>query len=950
MILLTEKAPAVPTRFFGVIKVDLKNITVVDEVVDLTDAIWLQHPRLQDVPQTDPDHKERLAKVIASWQDAFSYTQEKPTQGKNGLRLPQIGAVHAIHAHWATSNEPATIVMPTGTGKTETMLSIMVSAQCGRILVIVPTDALRTQIAEKFLTLGVLKKFDVVSAAALFPVVGTLKHKPKDFKEVDEFFKKCNVIVTTSNIAGQCQEAIQERMASHCGTLFIDEAHHIAAPTWSGLKAKFSSRKIIQFTATPFREDEKPVEGKIVFKYPLRKAQEEDYFRPINFKPILEFQPEMVDRAIAEAALAQLREDHKYKHIIMARVATVERAAQVFSLYEKNKEYNPVQIHSGIKTKKERESIRKKILSGESRIVVCVDMLGEGFDLPELKIAAFHDIKKSLAVTLQLAGRFTRARSDLGSATFIANVAEVQVRQELKKLYRQDTDWNFLLPQLSEEVIDNQISLKEFTDGFTDFPSDIPLRNLRPAMSTVVYKTKCEEWTPENFFVGIPGIASFERLHYDVNPHKNTLIIVTARKVAIDWADIKEIYNWDWELHILFWDNAQNLLFIHASTNKGEFKQLAKAVAGDDAVLINEQAVFRCFAGVNRLRFQNVGLTRQLGRLIRYTGSMGSDVELGLGELLKQNTKKSVLFGTGFEGGKKVTMGASRKGRLWSFATGNLDSLVKWLSVVGNKVSDDTINPDEVLKGTLESEILSERPALMPIGIDWSEDIYKETETAYTFTAKGGITFQLFEADIALTNPSETDELTFEISAGANSFEVRLKLFESEGIKDYLFEVSDSYQAFVKYRSMFVSLAEFLNEAPPVIWFLEGSSLEGNVYTKLKTKFPPYDSSKINVWDWTGINLKVESQGTAKQKDSIQFRVIEKLRREDYDLIFDDDGSGETADVVAIRLNENNPKERFIEVEFYHCKFSLEPPGARVDDLYTLCGQARKKYSLDGKK
>jgi hypothetical protein len=29
-------------------------------------------------------------------------------------------------------------------------------------------------------------------------------------------------------------------------------------------------------------------------------------------------------------------------------------------------------------------------------------MLGEGFDLPELKIAAFHDIRKTLAVTLQL--------------------------------------------------------------------------------------------------------------------------------------------------------------------------------------------------------------------------------------------------------------------------------------------------------------------------------------------------------------------------------------------------------------------------------------------------------------------------------------------------------------------------------------------------------------------
>lgn len=30
-----------------------------------------------------------------------------------------------------------------------------------------------------------------------------------------------------------------------------------------------------------------------------------------------------------------------------------------------------------------------------------MNMLGEGFDLPQLKIAVFHDIRKSLPITLQ---------------------------------------------------------------------------------------------------------------------------------------------------------------------------------------------------------------------------------------------------------------------------------------------------------------------------------------------------------------------------------------------------------------------------------------------------------------------------------------------------------------------------------------------------------------------
>lgn len=141
----------------------------------------------------------------------------------------------------------------------------------------------------------------------------------------------------------------------------------------------------------------------------------------------------------------------------MARVEDVSRANAVYEIYSQYAEFHPVQLHTGIKSVKRREAIRQQIISGQSRIVVCVDMLGEEFDLPELKIAAFHDIRKTLAVTLQLAGRFTRKRPDLGNATFIANTADVNVQDELRKLYTRDPDWNLLLPQLSERMIGEHV-------------------------------------------------------------------------------------------------------------------------------------------------------------------------------------------------------------------------------------------------------------------------------------------------------------------------------------------------------------------------------------------------------------------------------------------------------------------------------------------------------------
>ena len=104
-------------------------------------------------------------------------------------------------------------------------------------------------------------------------------------------------------------------------------------------------------------------------------------------------------------------------------------------------------------------------------------------------------------------------------------------------------------------------------------------------MSTIIYRTKCDDWTPENCIDGIEGVESLEQKQYDINHQKNTLVIITARKVPIDWAQIKDIYNWDWELFILFWDKEQKLLFINSSSNSGYYLKLAEAVAGEVSLM-----------------------------------------------------------------------------------------------------------------------------------------------------------------------------------------------------------------------------------------------------------------------------------------------------------------------------------------------------------------------------
>ncbi|MDP3230266.1 MAG: DEAD/DEAH box helicase family protein [Acidovorax sp.] len=943
-ILLFKKVPdgfAMPTDVSVLVKSSLP-AEVLPEI-DAQEALWDQHPLLSATAGLDVAGRAQRARE--SWRGAFHYVDEdSAANGAIALRRPQVGALHAIHAHWSVSDGVATIVMPTGTGKTETMLATTVSSQCQRILVLVPTDTLRSQVAQKFVTLGILKLEEsaILDAAVQRPVVGIMTSAPRDIGEVDAFFTTCNVVVTTSQLASRFTQEVKKRIASLCSHLFIDEAHHAEAPTWKDFKEHYADKRVLQFTATPFREDHRRIDGKIIYVYPLRKAQAEGYFRRIRFSPVSEFGFKKADRAIAQQVLKELDTDATGKHVAMARVSSTDRANQVAAIYQELGRFNPVVLHTKISTT-ERKTAHAKLRSGGSRIVVCVDMLGEGFDMPELKIAAFHDLRKSLAVTLQLAGRFTRARSDLGDPVFIANTASVDLTEELEKLYSQDPDWNELLPELSEAAIADEVGAQDFMAGFVGNLGGIPMKELNPSASTVVFQTACANWTPKRFRKGIRGATKYEQVHSSLNEKENTLVVITANRHVVPWTAVSIVQDYSWELFIAYWDRERQLLFIHGSSNSSEFKDLAKALAGDDVTLVVDPVVYRTFHGINRLLLTNVGLDEHFGRQIRYTGRMGADVGSRLSESTKKGARKAVLAGVGYENGSRTTIGAAKRGRVWSAQRLRVDTFTAWCRNIGGKIVDETIDPEEVLKGTLIPRQVDARPSVVAIGIDWPSDVLDVVESMTTVVWPYGAENRLTDLGIELIENSADKPIVFRVFTDEREVRIRLELFRvSESATDFKFVYERRDTARIR-RGGERDLCEYFTEKPPTIWFADGSSLEGNLYVELVKALELYPVDKLVAVDWTGIDITKESQRDEKRQDSVQYRVIDILRKNgNYDVVFDDDGSGEAADVVAIRIDDpKNPKR--IEVELYHCKFSMHSEaGARIDDLYVVCGQAQR--------
>lgn len=943
-VLLFKKAPAGVELPDGVAVLILPSMLAeAAEQLDARGGTWHRHPLLSLTAGLSVAEVASAARQ--SWQGVFHFASEDTADsGAIALRRPQVGALHAIHAHWSVASSVATIVMPTGTGKTETMLATTVSCQCERILVLVPTDALRSQVAEKFLTLGILKdeRSAVLDASAQRPVVGVLTSAPRNAAEVDAVFNVCNIVVTTSQLAARCGAELKQLIASRCSHLFIDEAHHAEAPTWKEFKEYYGEKRVLQFTATPFREDDRRIDGKLIYVYPLRKAQEEGYFRPIRFSPVSEFGQRKADRAIAQRVLEELDRDSTGKHVAMARVSTTERADQVFEVYQALGRFNPVVLHTKVSAPQRREA-HKKLRSGESRIVICVDMLGEGFDMPELKVAAFHDLRKSLAVTLQLAGRFTRSRSDLGDPVFIANTASVDLAEELEKLYSQDPDWNALLPELSESAIAEELGAQEFMAGFAGALGGIPLKELHPSASTVVYRTDCANWTPKKYRKGIRGASKYEQIHSSLNDKDNTLVVITAARNDVAWTDVSVVQEYTWELFIAYWDRDLQLLFIHGSSNSSEFKDLAKALCGETVSIVVDPVVYRIFHGINRLLLTNVGLDEHFGRQIRYTARMGADVGSRLSETTKRGARKAVLAGLGYEKGSKTSVGAAKRGRVWAAQRLRVDSFTAWCRHIGSKIVDESIDPEVALKGTLIPRQVDARPSVVAIGVDWPSDVLDLVESMTAVVWPSGTECRLTDVSLEVVESAVTEPLVLRVFTDERELRVRLELFRvNDTTTDFRFVYEGTQTASIR-RGRERDLCEYLTEKAPKIWFADGSSLEGNMHIELVGLPEAYPVEKLDAVDWTGVDITKESQRDEKLSNTVQFRVIELLRQKGgYEVIVDDDGAGEAADVVAIRLDDPlHPKRIFIEM--YHCKFSKEAvAGGRVDDLYVVCGQAQR--------
>ena len=856
----------------------------------------------------------------------------------SGFRRAQIAAIHAVSAHFFNSNQPAMVTMPTGAGKTTVLMALAFVLRAERVLILTPSRLVREQIAENFDALVDLKKIEALpldlAGPNVFATEGTIGSD-----QAWEALRHYDVVVATVPSVSPREGAIPVPPADLFDLVLVDEAHHAPAKTWSRLLDLLRSAKQVLSTATPFRRDEKEIKGKFVFTYDLRKAYQDRVFGDITFQPVERQAAPTIDIAIAQATEVKFRGDRAagLQHLVMVRTDSVARAKELKNLYDNNTDLRLAFVsgsHSLGFVKKVIHKLRTNDLDG----IVCVNMFGEGFNLPNLKIAAIHSPHKSLAITLQFIGRFARTgQADIGGATFLAEPASSG--EEIEELYEAGAVWRDIVQNIAAGRVEEEMNTRDVIDSFAVDAApdmeDFSLYTVEPYFHVKVFSTPDgadvtrEPELPRTMQIIFKGIS---------DPH-GAAVYLTREAIRSEWSTDERFTNVAFDIFIFHYDQPARLLFICSSRRRTElYARVARALVTGRPRPLSSNRINRVLNDLRAAEFFSVGMRKRhrLGQIESYRIMAGPSADKAVRQTEAKTFDRGHCFGKAIENGTEITIGVSIGSKVWSNTYGRIPELLDWCDHLANKISSRNVIPTGSGLDLLSTgEELTEIPDGI-IAMTWGLEVYSEAPRA-TFIRIDG-------------TPGESNLLDFELEIvesrrGSLTFAVKSPDIEWRG--RFSLDGTDLFQAAspdgpelrVQYSAQEVSIEDYLNEVWPTLYRSDLSSIEGQSLFSAPAVVEPFDSASVETVDWRAANVDITAEKIAAVGHSSIFDWLgARLVASDAGVVFCDDGPGEMADFIAIHETAEGPR-----VRMYHCKASTAAnAGNRVEDLEVVCAQAIK--------
>ncbi len=864
-----------------------------------------------------------------------------------GFRPGQLGALHSVVAHFSVYDEPSIICLPTGYGKTAIIMAVPFLLGAKRLLVVEPSDVLRRQTATHFRALSTLRKLNVIEEGISNPTVIGQKGRPAtpaEWAELEAYDVVVSLPASTSPLNAPHSED------NLFDVVIFDEAHHAPADTWAAYIEHYRGARFVFLTATPFRRDKKAIPGRLTYVYPVSRASSEKAFGRVKFRPAVlqnDQDEDEIDRAIARAAIQQLRDDREagYDHRLFARAGSIRSAQQLAQLYvAEGAEVAAIDSHI---SKKRQDQIEDALLSGNLDGVVCVDMFGEGYDFPKLKVAALHAPHCSLVPILQFIGRFARTNDvGTGDATLIAPIS--RLRESTSRLFQEGVDIATLIDaaaqqQIAEGSVDREILdvLKTKLQAESDYDAVSPLSLELYAHARIF---ECAAIPDFNQFGPVVG-RKLKLAKQWISDDGLITLLLTVDHEPPNWATSDVLVNVRHDAFLLAYNAATRLCFI-GSTRRIDrlYLDLMETVCSGRHRSISFETTRRAIAGLGDLRFYNVGLknTALNTQTESYRVLTGPRAERAVTAGDARAFVQGHFFGSGWDGDDRETVGASSGSRIWSNRRLTISQYLEWISKLNGRLNGTAGIAPSQLDLVQHSRALRALPPVV-IGGSWHKTAYKQAprvryrragESAWRFKQITDLELRAFAVagrELSFRIESDEESLPFIFSLGGGQL-VRAadQVWESE-VMSHFEDWGD--------------LADWLSMHPPTFFAADKSSFQGiNSFpppATVASRLADGDTESIE-WDGCDIAVECETQNSGGLLTVHEFLGARLQADSNLEALVYDHRSGEAADFIAITRRE---PERF-RVSLYHCKGAGgAPSGGRVNDVYEVSCQLLKSVA-----
>lgn len=857
------------------------------------------------------------------------YSREET--GKPGLRKAQLGAIHAIASYYSISHQSDTsiVLMPTGSGKSAVMMMAPYVLSVKKLLIVVPSVMLRGQLHESFKTLELLKKCHVVQDDISLPNVCELKKVPS---EIGHDLENADVIISTHICA---QELCKFDWAKdNIDLLIVDEAHHTPAKTWMDIIDKLNSAKKILFTATPLRNDKKRIFADIIFFYSMRQAYEDGVFSKVKYLSVEPGENEDVSIAKKTEEVFVTRRSEGSDECVLVRTDTQSSAMDLLDIYRAHTSLRLEVIDSSnaFSTNKKRiEKLVNKELDG----VICVNMLGEGFDFPNFKIAAVHAPKKTLMGTLQFIGRFVRTTEDTESTACFIAVNNDNLKIENRKLYTEDAVWNEIIIGLGDAVISEKIEEAAFINKF-EKKEFVPADFFHLEMLSFACHTKIYQTDDFNLQADFPKDLNINYL-ITRNEDDEIVVGVGVNHANPKWLSGDNKINRTYQLYVIHYQREEKLLHIFSQNHsKILCDKLAKSFCTNPKALSSSIAQ-RVLGEMNNYEIFSAGLTNmQSGSGEAYRVLTGANVS----NVIEMNSGRIYAAGHMFckaivadgHDTRNVSIGFSRESKVWSSEYRTLFEYIKWCDELGKKIKNNDIK----IKTNSNYDLLP-----VPTQISsYPDKIFYAEFSKDTYSDNPSISFDesvKFLTDFEIKKIEKKDDnkaICFFICYEDNEY-----LYECDIKGKYTAKGED-----LTLVGTDTLLSQYLTDNPLTFFTVKYEMICGSEIVK-----PKFDKNIFNVedivpvdWAHYNTNVKYELQGSSGLsfgEKSIHEALLCVLRNnpENNYIVFDHT-QGEIADFLTFTETEHE-----LVARLYHVKgHGAVKYNNSATEVYEVVGQAIK--------